>query len=621
MSHSGETVKLAPKVYQALVFLIENRERVVSKDEIFEAVWPDTFVEDNALSYTISQLRKALAAYEPETKFIETVPRRGFRFAGNVTKQAGLVRAEGRVIERQTVEEIWIEEIDESNFERQPLALSDGRPNRVNRYLGAALVACIAIMSVSGVLFVGLKPDAPKVRSIAVIPLDDISGTGIDRSLLVGMTFALISQLGRSADLAVRPLSSTLTAASANEDAIEIGKKLGVDTVVEWNIQSVEGKFRVNARLVSVADGRQLWNESFDYSETDVFKVQDAVSELTAKALIANLPDAENKRLHLRPTESNEAYQAYLRGRFHWGQRTREGFTKAQELFEQAVALDPKFAVAHAGLADVHLGFFDYGFKPAAGSVPFALAAVNRALQLDPQLSEAYSTQASIEFLHNRNWLATEANLKRAIELSPNDPTPKLRFGWMLTVMGKTDEGLELLLTAEKLDPTSNIGQANIAYNLMVSGKIDEAETRLQKLKTNAPNFSLANWYLATVYFLQNNAEESLEEYFTAFSIDEGNSEQIDKVRAAMKRSSRDAALRIWREDLEKQYEQKYFPPSNIALVAALAKDRDQTIKWLREADRVRDPWFLQILHDPEYRFLQGDPEFDQLLTSLRPGQ
>lgn len=622
LSHSGEPVKLAPKVYNALVYLIENRDRIVSKDELFAELWPDTFVEDNALSYTISQLRKALAIHEPETVFIETVPRRGFRFVGRLNESSAIVRSAEHVIERQTVEEIWIEETDDRSPDeiavRPAFVLSDGSSRSISKLLAIGLVAALLLLSVGAVWITSRYPAIRPIKTVAVVPLQDISGANLDRSILLGMTYALISQLGRSGELVVRPLSSTIAASSPDIDPLAVGKKLNVDTVVEWNLQKVNDRFRVNARLINVPDGRQLWNESFDYTEADLFKVQDTISELTARALIANLSEAESDRLHDRPTDNNDAYQAYLRGRYHWNQRTLEGFNTARGFFEQAVSLDPKFAEAHNGLADVHLGYYDYGYKPASESIHLAIAAVNRATELDPTLADAYSTKASIEFLYNRDWKATETNFKRAIELAPNDPTPKLRFGWMLSVAGRIDEGSEQLRAAEKLDPTSNIGQANIAYNLMVSGKLAEAETRLRKLKTNAPNFSLANWYLATVYFLQDRPVESLEEYLTAFSIDEGNSVQIDKIRTTMQNSSREEALRIWREDLESRYAKNYFPPSNIALVAALAKDRGKTINWLREAERIRDPWLLQVLHDPEYRFLIGDPEFEQLLASLK---
>lgn len=464
------------------------------------------------------------------------------------------------------------------------------------------------------------RPTTPDrtVRSLAVMPLQELGDTKADQSVLLGMTYALITQLGSSADLAVRPLSSSLSASAAEPDPIALGKRLDVDSVVEWYMQSSGGRSRVNVRLIQVKDGRQLWNESFDFDEADLFKIQDAIAGRTAGSLIANLTPAESSHLRERPTNSNEAYQAYLRGRYHWNQRTREGFDNARALFEQAISLDPKFAEAHAGLADVHLGLYDYGYLPADRSVPFAIASVNKALELSPNLSEALSTLASIEFLYNRNWAATQRNFERAIELAPNAPTPRLRYGWMLSVGGQPEKGLAQLLIAENLDPTSSIVQANIAYNLMVSGKAAEAEERLLKLKTHAPNFSLTHWYLGTVYFLQDRHDESLSEYFEAYAIDQGNSQQVERIRTMVERGDRKAAFRAWREDLEALYSKNYFPPSNIALVAAFEKDRGLAIKWLAEAERLHDPWILQVLHDPEYNFLKGDPEFDALLARLK---
>jgi DNA-binding winged helix-turn-helix (wHTH) protein/TolB-like protein len=622
LSHSGEPVKLAPKVYQLLVHLVENRDRIVSKDELFTAVWQGAFVEDNALSFTVSQLRKSLAAYESETTFVQTVPRRGFRFVAEVGQPSAIAARGEQIIERRTVEEVWVEEIVTEPAAQaanaQPRQLSGGTQTYANRYVAIALLTVLIAVSVGAFVFLERSSSAVQARSVAVIPLEDLSGTGIDRSILLGMTYALISQLGRSDELAVRPLSSTVAASAADADPIAIGKRLGVDSVVEWNLQRIDGQFRVNARLIQVADGRQLWSESFSYSETDLFKVQDAVSDRTARALIANISPAGSKELHKRPTENNDAYQAYLRGRYHWNQRNLEGFNTALGFFEQAISLDPKFADAHAGLADVYLGLYDYGYRPASETIPNALAAVNRSLQLNPGLSDSYSTLASIEFLHNLNWQATEQNFRKAIELAPNDPTPKLRFGWMLSVAGRVNEGLEQLLAAERLDPTSSIVQANIAYNFIVSGRNAEAQTRLLELKRTTSKFSLTHWYLGTVYYLQGRSEESLAEYFTAYSIDEGDSQQVAKIREMIGKGDREQAFRIWREDLEARYARQYFPPSNIALVAAFAKDRDNTVKWLLEAERVRDPWILQVLHDPEYGFLKGDPEFGEITAKLR---
>jgi len=616
LTHRDQYVKLAPKVYQALTLLVLNSHRVVSKDEFFTELWPDTFVEDNALSYTISQLRKSLAEYE-DGQLIETIPKRGFRFVGNLTTEGSVASIGRDYIERETIEELWVEEIDDRPLSRKPLALGNDAGLREWRSFIVVSVCLLAAICVVAGWFVYTTPKSNKAHSVAVLPVEDISKDGIDRSLLLGMTYALILQLGRSDDLVIRPLNSTLSSMEKGVEPLEVGKRLGVDSIVEWNLQLINGRYRVNAQLIRVSDGRQLWKESIVHSESDIFKVQDAFADLISRSLIANLSDVESRRLHKRPTENNDAYQAYLRGRFHWNQRTLEGFTKAQGLFEQAIALDPKFAQAFAGLADVHLGFYDYGIRPASDAIPSAVTAVEQALLLDPELAEAYSTRASIEFLHNRNWSATQADFKRAIELSPNDPTPRLRYGWILSVAGKASEGFEQLTIAEKLDPTSSIVQTNLAYSLMVSGRLAEAEERLLKVKRNAPNFSVPRWYLGTIHFLNGRADDSINEYLSALAIDDGNSVQAEKIRRLIAYKSRDVAFRTWREDLETRYAKQYFPPTNIALVAALSKDREKTIRWLEEADRLRDPWLLQIVHDPEYNFLNGEPRFDSIRKSL----
>ena len=625
LTHSGAVVRLAPRVYQVLAYLVTNRERIVSKDEIFSAVWQDTFVEDNALSYTISQLRKTLAAYEPDTVFVETVPRRGFRFVAEVKEIETALSPPSQfaevVLERRTVSEEWIEESDDAGAMIDPgRALPARTYHPLRKPLGVTLLFLLGVFVAGAGWYFTRQQPAKDQRTIAVMPLKDLSGANVDNSLTLGLTDALIRQLGRADGLVVRPLGSTLTAAEGESDSFAIGRKLEVDAIVDWKLQPSDGENRISAQLLNVADGKQLWEQSFVFSGNDLFSIQDSVADLTARALVAHVSEEQFARLHEKMTANSEAYQAYLRGRYHWSRRNLDGFQKALAYFEQAVSLDPRFAEAHAGIADVHLGLYDYGYKPATRSVPEARAAVERALALKPMLSEAFSARASIAFLHDRDWAATEADFLRAIELSPRDATPRLRFGWMLSVAGRTEEGLVQLRKAEELDPTSRIGQTNIAYNRMLSGDLQQAESVLLNVIRTAPDFSLPHWYLGTIYFLRNDVEASMNEYFTAFAIDEGNSELVDAVRAKFDSGQRDAGLREWREALESRYAEKYFPPSNIALVAAFAKDQEKTMKWLRASLKVRDPWLLQILHDPEYRFLAGDQEFDALINELRSG-
>lgn len=606
-----EPLKLAPKVFQCLTYFVKNHDRLISKDELITEVWNEAFVEDNAVTYTVSQLRKVLATASPDTVFVETVPRRGFKFKPAVIYTNGIDADHLIAPEPETAP------IASPPTETSSLA-NEGANGRSRPWVAIAAAATL-IAIIGGLLllpgFSGSSAAGSKV--LAVLPLDDISDNAIDRSLLLGITYATISQLGRNNDLIVRPLSSVISSTPDGRDPVDAGRRIGADAVVEWNIQRSGDYYRVNARLLNVSDGKQMWQESADYPASDIFSIQESVAEKTARSLIANLSEDTARSIHHRGTKNDLAYQAYLRGRYHWNLRTQQGLTAAKGFFEQAISLDPKFAEAHTGLADAYLGLYDYGYMSAADTIPKAQAAVTRALQLNADLSEAYSALASIEFLHNHNWKATEENFLKAIELAPNDSTPKLRYGWMLSVVGKLEEGMKQLLAAEKIDPTSRVIQANIAENLIFAGRIDEAEKRLAPLRVTAPDFSLVYWHFGTIDFLRGNSESSLENYLKAFELDDGSPELVNRVRETVKAGATVKAFNIWRSELERRYQEKYFPPSVIALVAALAKDRDNTMKWLSEARRLNDPWILQIYSGPEFKFLYDDADFVEMRRSL----
>ena len=618
---SGEIVPLPPKAVEMLIVLIKNRGEVVSKNELLEAVWGETFVEESVLSNNVYLLRKTLNDLAGAKNLIQTVPRRGYRFGSKELEKDSEFVLEHHVFEQTLIEEIPAEKIEKTIESAQPLAL----PSAPKRFPARLVFAALTLVLLTGGFAFWYWNDRAEtsivktqIESIAVLPLENLIGGGEeDKSLAIGLTDALIMQLGKSEKIVVRPLSSVMRIASKEPDAIAAGKTLTVDAVIVWSLQKTGNRLRITARLLRVADGKQLWNEVFEENENDIFKIQDAVSNRAANSLTANLKSREIQKISERGTDNNQAYEAYLRGRYHWNKRDFEGFSKAQSFFEQAATLDAKFAEAQAGLADVHLGFYDYGYKKAEDSIPLALNAVNNALKLNPTLADAYSTVGSIEFLHNKNWLKTEENFKKAIELAPNDPTPHLRYGWMLSVTGKFEEGLRELKTAEKLDPTSRIGQTNIAYNLLVSKRLAEAEAKLIEIVRLEPDFSLPYWYLGTLYFEQGKRQESLDQYLKAFEIDEGDSELVSRIKKLRASENETKLLKTWRETLEKRYTEKYFPPTNVALVAALEKNREKTLFWLKEAEKVKDPWLLQIVYDGEYRFLQNDAEFQSILNKI----
>ncbi|QQS34077.1 MAG: winged helix-turn-helix domain-containing protein [Acidobacteriota bacterium] len=614
--------RLPPKVYKCLITLLENSGNVVPKDILASELWPDTFVDDNALTYTVSQLRKAIRDLDPLATYIETVPKIGYRFSAPVLityasadDETALTESmNSGVIERVEVEDTWIEERNDSSM----IPIRHSRPERPRNRLILAIVALAVVAASSIGVYEYLNSQISSTnKSIAVLPLVALDSESQDEVLSLGLTDALITELGRSSEFTVRPLSTVTRSFAERKDPIEVGRALKVDVVVSWHYQLRDSRMRVNAKLLNVASGDQVWSEVLDEKTSDLFAIQDIISSKIASSLVIGMPIGGGPRPEAT-RRNGAAYQAYLRGRYSWNQRTKVGFLDSLSYFEQAIVLDPKFAEAQIGVADAYLGLYDYGYLPASETIPKATTAVNRALQLSPELSKAFSTLASIEFLYNHDWEATEANFVRAIDLAPNDPTPRLRYGWMMSVIGRLDEGLNQLHIAESFDPTSHVIQANIVENHIFAGNVEEANTRLKSIRMTAPDFSLVHWHQGTVFFIENRLADTVVEFLRALEIEEGNSDLSNKVRQALKTKSLQYGLTLWRVELEKRYAAEYFPPSSIALIGALANDRANTLKWLAEAQRVKDPWILQIFMGPEFKFLRGDPVFESLLTDLK---
>ncbi|MDM7923103.1 MAG: winged helix-turn-helix domain-containing protein, partial [Pyrinomonadaceae bacterium] len=331
LTHSGEQVKLAPKVYQLLVYMVENRDRVVSRDEIFSAVWPDAFVEDNALSFTVSQLRKSLAAQEPNTAFIQTVPRRGFRFVAEVTESnAGLMKRKpsGLIVEKQVVEETWIEEVIGPASADRPLLTEARNPWRQTLILAVAAVVVLTSGFVHWQFAFG--PDRPTrsdVRSIAVLPLGTFESDGVDEPLRMRITDSLITKLGNIDSLSVRPTISVASFKRETTDPLAFGRRLEVDAILDGRVHKDADKLRVTIQLISVATGDNLWSDQFDGRADRLLDLQDAISLRLIDALDMRLSSGEKANFQKRPTLVAEAYEEYLRGRYFWTTRSKDGLS------------------------------------------------------------------------------------------------------------------------------------------------------------------------------------------------------------------------------------------------------------------------------------------------------
>ena len=332
---------------------------------------------------------------------------------------------------------------------------------------------------------------------------------------------------------------------NGDESSSDIGKRLLVDAILEGSVQREANNIRITLQLVSVRTGEQIWAGKFDGDSEALLDLQDLIaSELFEKVIF---PRSNEQRADLtkRPTNNAEAYEKYLLGRYHWNTRTEEGFNRAIDYFEQAASSDPSFAEAFSGLGDTYIGLYDYGIKPAKETIPKARTAISRALQLDPNSAETYSTLSAIQFLYDRDPREAESSIRRAIELNPQYGTARLRYGWYLTVMGRFDEAARELEIARQIDPTSAIVQTNIGYLYLSSGQIEKAEKQFYDVIETNPSFSLPYWYLGGIYFHQNKKREMLEKYLTADGLDSG-SDVSEEVRQIWNATNETTALARW---------------------------------------------------------------------------
>lgn len=397
----GEPILLPPKAFDTLLVLVANCGRILKKDDLMKAVWPETLVEENNLSQYVSALRKALGDDPNGHRYIETVPRLGFRFVARVI-EAGEARAGG--------------------FARAPeSARGEGAP----------------------------------VRSIAVLPFKYLGGAGGDEYLGLGIADAIITRLSNLRQIVVRPTSSVRKYAGTAQDPLVAGRELRVEAVLEGNIQRAGNRIRATVQLISVRHEAPLWAEKFDVEFRDIFTVEDATSEQVARALILKLTREERELLAKRYTADSEAYQLYLKGRYNWNKRSQGGLRTASSYFQQAIDKDPSYALAYAGLADCHNLHSYYGELPPRESFPKAKAASIKALEIDDGLAEAHTSLAFVRAWYDWDWPAAESEFQRALELNPNYATAHHWYALFLTAMERAGEALEEIQLAHEIDPLS----------------------------------------------------------------------------------------------------------------------------------------------------------------------
>jgi DNA-binding winged helix-turn-helix (wHTH) protein/TolB-like protein/thioredoxin-like negative regulator of GroEL len=628
----GDPVPLRPKEFAVLLALVENHGHVLTKDELLEGVWQGQFVEEGNLNRHISTLRRVLGETPDEPQYVETVPKVGYRFVARVRE----IRDQSAdvVIERHTIARIVTEEEEEAQgrawsepaVEPKALLTRGEKEKEVNRRgrlaLGAVGVLLVGLTLALTLAWSSRKSRGAKtgatVRSLAVLPFKPIGAGDVDEYLGLGMADALITKLSNIREINIRPTSAVRKYGAQGQDPVSAGRELRVEAVIEGSVQRVGEQVRVTVQLVSVRDGTPLWAEKFDEQFTDIFAVQDRISEQVARALMLRLSVEERAGLHKRYTENAEAYQAYLKGRFFWSKRTGESMRKGIEYFDQAIRVDPNYALAYAGLADSYNVLSQFGDLAPYEAMPKAKAAALRALEIDDTLAEAHASLALVNKVYDWDWAGAETEFKRAIELNPNYANARHWYAMFLSAAGRHDAALAEIRSAKELDPVSLIVSTNEGWILFCARQYDSAIEQLRKTVELDPNFANTHYKLALVYEAKGMYKEAVQEFLKDYTLSGRSQETVATLQAAYSESGWEGFCRRQLNHLNKTSKEGYVSPKYFVLAYLQLGEKDRAFEWLEKAYEERSEVLLYLKVDPRFDPLRSDPRFEELLRRVR---
>jgi DNA-binding winged helix-turn-helix (wHTH) protein/TolB-like protein/tetratricopeptide (TPR) repeat protein len=629
-----ERVPLSEKAFETLVALVRRGNHLVGKDELLAEVWTDAIVEENNLDKNISILRRVLGEREGRGKFIETVRGHGYRFVAPVQDSSAEpqtpapVEAEIEPLPLNEGSEDLELEIGPENLESNltdkseaqtpkpgPVPIQNPKSKIQNRtvYAFAALIFLIAVAA--GFYFwrpAETKDVSSSIKTIAVLPFKSLDTGNRNEALELAMADTLISKLGGT-EIIVRPLGSVRRYVAAEQDPVNAGRELGVETVLDGTIQTADNRIRISAKLFRMSDGKQLWTGQFDEKFTDIFVVQDAISERVATALKITLGGKQKKHY----TENVEAYQFYMKGRFHLLKGIRSETEIGISYFGQAIEADPNYALAYAGLADAYRGLAVGGETPSAEAFPKAKAAAVRAIALDETLAEAHANLGHIIFWYDWDWAAAEAEHKRALELDPNSADTLQFYAHLLSNIGRHPEALEKIKRARELDPLNLRINALEGLFLLHAGQTAEAIARLEETLELDSNYRLANMFAARAYSEKGMFAEALAATAKARGFSAESSEPIAFGAYALARSGRLSEARAALDELLKLAGRQYIPSYNIALVYNALGESAKALDYLEKSFSEKDVRMVFLKVEPKWNNLRNEPRFIDLMRRM----
>ena len=565
----GEPVALAPKAFDLLLALVRRSGHLLAKDELIKEVWPDQFVEEGNLPLNISTLRKVLGEGSDGRQYIETVPRHGYRFVADVRESQP-----GPLVERRTSRRVVITEDDEAASTRA-------------------------------------------IESLAVLPFVNSSADPNTEYLSDGITESIINSLSQLPALKVSARNTVFRYKGREADAQEVGRELGVGAVMTGRILQFSDRLIVRAELVGASDGWQLWGAQFDREPSDILVLQGEIAREISDGLRLKLTGTDRRLLLKRHTENTEAYHAYLKGRYQWNKRTEEGLKRGIEHFQQAIDLDPVYALAYTGLADCYAVLGTFGGQEPRAAFPKAKAAAARALEIDPTLAEAHTSSAFVTQLYDWDWPRAEEAYARAVELNPAYATAYFWHATLLAALRRRDEAIAEIKRALELDPLSLPINTYTGWAYYFAREYEEAVKQYLRTLEMDENFVQAKWRLGLAYAQKGMHEEAIKDLREGLALSEDNTLILGALGYAYAAAGRSDEAREVLSELDRLSARRYVSPYQRATVHAGLGEKEEALRWLEQAYDERSGLLIYLNVEPVFDSLRSAHRFADLLRRI----
>ena len=618
----GLRLKLSEQPFQILAMLLERPGEIITRDELRNRLWQtDTFVDfDHGLNNAVMRLREVLGDSSDNPRFVETIPRRGYRFIAHVDEffPAPVHEHAANQIVMGTP----------ATHPQSATAPPEGNSLLLTQRRIAVGIVGLLVTLIAGLIaaryFTTRNSNSVLVgkhtTSLVVLPLENLSGDQEQDYFADGMTDELIANLAKIRSLRVISRATAMAYKHTRKPLSEIANELHVDAVVEGTVLRVDKRVRITAELVQVSTDHHLWADTYESQIGDVLALQNRVSSAIVNEIRINLSPQDRERLARNPAVAPEAYENYLKGRFYWNKRTDENLNKAIVYFSRATAQDSHYALAYAGLSDCYsiVGATIFGSMPVGEAAPKAREAARRALEIDPTLAEAETPLATLKFNYDWDWSGAEDDFQHAIQLNPSYATAYQRYSLFLIAMGRFQDGFNQINKARELDPLSISINFSLGWRLYLGRQYDRAIAQLRNTLEMDPSYELPHLVLGQAYEEKGAFDLAIPELQKAVELSHGTPLMISALAHAYARGGHKEEAEKLLAQLERDAKTKYVSPYYFAIVYLGLGDNEQAMNWLEKAfaDRSNGLVFMRV--EPELDHLRPNPRFLALQQRLK---